>query len=196
MAAKSAWNPNIIKKNLLSEVIWLIKYLAATLTGKLLLSHINLQNVNTSPHLIWSLAYRLNMSIQSTLISVSFTTARLDTYIFGKIRLMLSFMCTGVKASLKISITKRKIKTVPVLTLMLVAVMLTFEAFLTKTASKRRFNWLALHSPELNVCSDSGVCGFWYIWSLFLLHVLWILYVLRLWILWMFWLWVLLVLWV
>lgn len=67
------------------------------------------------------------MSLQSTLASVSPITARLDTNVLRKIRSMLFFVRVGVKTSLEMSITKtaskdlRKIKTMPVFALMLVA---------------------------------------------------------------------------
>jgi hypothetical protein len=125
-----------------------IKYLPASVTGRSFLSQMGMKNLlEYLLSLCQSLAYRLNVSLQSIFIFEPSTTTHLGTNLLKKPRFVSLFMIVAVKTALEMSVTKtatkdlRKIRTVPVLALMLVAAVSAFEVSVTKTASEKRFDW-------------------------------------------------------
>jgi hypothetical protein len=137
----------VIKESSLLKMVRPIKYLPASVTGRSFLPQMGMENL--LEHLLnlsQSLAYRSNVSLQSIFIFEPSTTTHLGTNVLKKPRFVSLFIFIAVKTALEMSVTKtatkdlRKIRTIMVLTLMLIAAVSAFKVSVTKTASEKRFD--------------------------------------------------------
>ena len=105
-----------IKESSLLKIVRPIKYLPASVTGRSFLPQMGMENLlEYLLSLCQSLAYRLNVSLQSIFIFEPSTTTHLGTNVLKKPRFVSLFMFVTVKTALEMSVTK--------------------------TASEKRFDW-------------------------------------------------------
>ena len=96
-----------IKESSLLKIVNPIKYLSASVTERSFLPQMGIKNLlEYLLSLCQSLAYRLNVSLQSIFIFEPSTTIHLGTNVLKKPRFMSLFMFITVKTTLKMSVTK------------------------------------------------------------------------------------------